>query len=183
MGIAEVHIIKCAFIVKTIIKHLRLRSVLRVCSNFFTTSLIKMCSIEIYSVISGYLCFPQFVFTSRVLTLCLPALRFTVKVCRSYSVYLYNFSVYLYVLISIMWEISKLQLLEISSWEIFFDFLNLAITDHILFIFISKFNYCNSYILVWWYVEKKNFLRRAFCTPSRRYYALKLNKIFKLKCW
>ena len=162
MGIAEVHIIKCAFIVKTIIKHLRLRSVLRVCSNFFTTSLIKMCSIEIYSVISGYLCFPQFVFTSRVLTLCLPALRFTVKVCRSYSVYLYNFSVYLYVLISIMWEISKLQLLEISSWEIFFDFLNLAITDHILLIW---FRNSITVTLIFWFddtLKKTTFWEEHF---------------------
>ena len=46
------------------------------------------------------------------LTLCFTALRFTVKVCYSYSVYLYNFSPYLYVLISIMWGINKLQLFE-----------------------------------------------------------------------
>ena len=39
---------------------------------------------------------PQFVF-SPALSLCSPVLRFTVKVCYSYSVYLYKLSVYLYV--------------------------------------------------------------------------------------
>ena len=37
---------------------------------------------------------PQFVFAGPALNLCLPVLRFTVKVCYSYSVYLYKLSVY-----------------------------------------------------------------------------------------
>ena len=69
--------------------------------------------------------------------LCLPVLRFTVKACYSYSVYLYKLQSqeterlsvsydYAYTqrllictnLLSVMWEISKLQLFEISSQEI-----------------------------------------------------------------
>ena len=146
MNIAEVHIIKCALTVKTIIQQLRLCSVLGVCSNFFITSLITMCSIEIYSVeVAIYVCLS---FSLPVPVLTLP---FTVKVCYSYSVCSYNFSVYLYVLIGIIWEISKLQLLEISSWKIFFDFLNLAITDQILLI---SFRNSVTVTLIFWYDDK-----------------------------
>ena len=147
MNIAEIHIIKCAFTVKTIIQQLRLCSVLGVCSNFFITSLITMCSIEIYSVQVAICVCLSFSLPVPVLTL-----PFTVKVCYSYSVCLYNFSVYLYVLIVIIWEISKLQLLEISSWKIFFDFLNLAITDQILLI---SFRNSVTVTLIFWYDDKQ----------------------------
>ena len=118
MDIAEVHIIKCTFIVKTIIQHLRLCLVLGACSNFLTTSLITTSSIEIYSVTNGYFCVsrpltlalvpgpnlylmapaPSLSFTAPALTVCLPALHLTVKVCYSYSFYLYNLSVFLCVI-------------------------------------------------------------------------------------
>ena len=49
--------------------------------------------------------------------------------------------------LTLIWEISKLQLFEISLQEIFFDFLNLA--DHILFILFRNL-YCNFH-----FVQKK----------------------------
>ena len=108
---------------------------------------------------------PNLYFTTPILNLYLPApalslrspvLRFTIKVCYSYSVCLYKLSVFLYVLtcLSIMWAISKLQLFEISSQE----FLS------IFFIWLSLIRFCsflfrNSItvtllVLLFWYYDK-----------------------------
>ena len=81
--------------------------------------------------VKRYLCFPapgpNLFLTAPALNLyllasalnsCLPVLRFTVKVCYSYNVYLDKLSVYLY-LLRLMWATSKLKLFEIYSQEIF----------------------------------------------------------------